>query len=169
MRQSDIATLFDYARWSNARILNAAAGLDDTHFCTPQLPDLGSLRAILVHVYGAEWVWRSRCAGTSPTSMPKAEDFASVAQLTAAWHEEEAAMCALIEGLDDARLDNEITYQTMNGKAMHAPLWHILTHAIIHGAQHRAEAAALLTTLGRSPGDIDFIYYDRERQDEVRA
>ena len=38
-------------------------------------------------------------------------------------------------------------------------LWQALAHVVNHGTQHRAEAAALLTTVGCSPGDLDMIDY----------
>jgi uncharacterized damage-inducible protein DinB len=164
MRQDELATLYDYNCWANARILNAAAGLNDAQFCTPQLPDLESIRAILVHTYGAEWLWRNRCQGDSPASMPQAEEFADFGALHSAWQTEEETMRSFVTALDDARLASEVSYSNLRGKAMAAPLWQILTHVIIHGTQHRAEAALILTSLGRSPGDIDFIFFGREQQ-----
>ena len=34
-----------------------------------------------------------------------------------------------------------------------------MAHLVNHGAQHKTEAAAILTGLGHSPGDIDLILY----------
>jgi uncharacterized damage-inducible protein DinB len=43
------------------------------------------------------------------------------------------------------------------------PVWQMLVHVVNHGTQHRAEAAALLTAEGRSPGELDLINYAEEQ------
>lgn len=40
------------------------------------------------------------------------------------------------------------------------PVWHILMHVLHHSAQHRAEAAAMLTHFNLSPGNIDYIGFE---------
>jgi uncharacterized damage-inducible protein DinB len=46
------------------------------------------------------------------------------------------------------------------------PVWQMLVHVVNHGTQHRAEAAALLTAEGRSPGELDLINYVEEQVEE---
>jgi uncharacterized damage-inducible protein DinB len=43
------------------------------------------------------------------------------------------------------------------------PVWQMLVHVVNHGTQHRAEAAAILTAEGRSPGELDLINYAEEQ------
>ena len=38
-----------------------------------------------------------------------------------------------------------------------------MAHVVIHGTQHRSEAAILLTTAGHSPGELDLIGFFREK------
>src|SRR6266581_6770413 len=45
------------------------------------------------------------------------------------------------------------------------PVWQLLVHVVNHGTQHRAEAAALLTAEGRSPGELDLFDYAEEQAD----
>jgi uncharacterized damage-inducible protein DinB len=39
----------------------------------------------------------------------------------------------------------------------------MLVHVVNHGTQHRAEAAALLTAAGQSPGELDLFDYAEDQ------
>lgn len=163
MQVNDIRLLFDYNDWANKRILDTAAALSDADFLAPRNLVWGSVRNTLVHAFGAAWLWRQRCQGTSPTALPSAEDFPTLAVLQAGWEEEAAAMRAYLSGLNDEQLNGAIRYRTTQGKEYSGVLWQILAHVVNHGTQHRAEVAEILTALGHSPGDVDLIVYLRRR------
>ena len=157
-------TLFDYNYWARERILRAADKVSDAQFLAPANFSWGGLRGTLVHVLSAEWVWRSRWQGVSPTAHLRAEDFPSIPALRVRWREEETAMREFVAKLTEPDLMRTINYTQMRGGVGAEPLWQLMMHVVNHGTQHRSEAAALLTEYGQSPGDLDFIVFVRERQ-----
>jgi uncharacterized damage-inducible protein DinB len=165
MNKHDLQLLYRYNAWANARILNAAGGLTEEQFAAPASFPHGGLRGTLVHALFAEWIWRMRWEGSSPTERLKQTDFPSLASLRTRWAVEEARLLAFVDTLSDERLNAVFEYKTTRGEAMREPaLWPVMVHVVNHGTQHRSEAAALLTGLGRSPGDIDLIIFLREQQ-----
>ena len=165
MHQADIVTLYDYNYWATRRIVGAAANLTTEQFTAPTPLSWGSVRDVLTHALSAEWAWRLRCQeGLAPTRLLDPAEFPTLDALLGRWAAEETAMRAYVAGLADSALNSPITYRNTAGKAFEALLWQILTHVVNHGTQHRTEVAHVLTSLGHSPGDMDFIVYLREVQ-----
>jgi uncharacterized damage-inducible protein DinB len=165
MQAEDIQILFSYNDWANERILRAAEHLSDEQFITPTSFGYGSLRDILVHTMGAEWMWRKRCQkNISPPALPKADAFPTLASLRTHWHEEAQHMRAFLATLRDEDMRYLVHYTNTRGAAFKTPLWQALMHVVNHGTQHRSEAALLLTSYGHSPGDIDFVVFLRQEQ-----
>jgi uncharacterized damage-inducible protein DinB len=71
---------------------------------------------------------------------------------------------AFVAGLTDEKLASELEYTSTEGGRHKRVLWETMAHLVNHGTQHRAEAAAMLTALGHSPGDIDLIVYLNEQR-----
>ena len=159
MNKQDILTLYKYNQWANAKIFNAAANITQEQFLAPASFPHGGLRGTLVHALFAEWIWRKRWEGTSPTNRLKPDEFPTVESLRSRWAEEEKQLMDFVDHLTDEKLNSPVSYTNTSGKPFTRTLWHMMAHLVNHGTQHRTEAAAILTDLGHSPGDIDLIFF----------
>jgi uncharacterized damage-inducible protein DinB len=164
MKKSEILTFYQYNAWANARILDTTAQVTPEQFLAPASYSHGGLRGTLTHILFAEWIWRKRWEGISPTEGFTPEDFPKFEALHDRWQAEEKLLMEFVEKLSDEALERIVVYKTTSGKPRQNPLWHLMLHLVNHGTQHRSEAAIMLTDLGHSPGDIDFIKYLRELQ-----
>ena len=164
MNTENIRTLFDYVYWANARIFRAALQVTPAQFTAANTSSYGSLRGTLVHILRSEMIWWRRLQGDPmPTGMPVEADFPTPQALLTVWQAEEPLMRAYLATLTEADLQVMISYKSTKGEPFQNICWGILAHVVNHGTQHRAEAAAMLTDFGRSPGDIDMIVYFREQ------
>jgi len=153
MTIDDIRDLFAFDRWATERILKALDGIDDATWTATQVVDERGLGGILVHHLGATQRWRHGLLEDGITPRPEKEPLPSPAALIAAWDAELPAIKAWLADLDDAWLardDEGVRF------------WQMLAHVVNHGTQHRSEAAVILTEAGRSPGDLDMIFFAEE-------
>ena len=154
MTIDDVRELFAYDRWATQRLLAALAGIDDDTWSRTQVIDKRGLGGILVHMLGAYQRWRHGLMEDSETPSPEREPLPSPADLRRRWDVEWPAMDAFLATRDEAWLqrdDEGVRFER------------IRQHLANHGTQHRAEAAALLTQAGRSPGDLDMIVWLEDR------
>ncbi len=150
MRISDIRYLFDYDRWATRRILAVLPGLPAEVWSRTQVVDERGLGGILVHQLGAHQRWRHGLSGSDLTPRPEREPLPSIEAVIASWEQEWRDLDGWLPAITDdwlAGTDEGVTF------------WQMLAHVVNHGTQHRSEAAALLTAEGRSPGDLDMIFY----------
>lgn len=159
MNKQDILTLYKYNQWANVKILNAAANVTPEQFLADASFPHGGLRGTLTHILFAQWIWRSRWEGNSPNYRIKPDEFPSFVSFHARWLPEEALLMNFVENLTDEKLNQVIQYKNTKGVPLQQVLWKMMAHVVNHGTQHRAEAAALLTEYGCSPGDVDMIYF----------
>lgn len=162
MNKQDILSLYRYNQWANAKILNAAANITPEQYLADASFPHGGVRGTLIHTLFAEWIWRKRWEGISPTVRLKPDDFPTFDSLRARWAEEEKLLMAFVDSLTNERLDGHFDYTSTDGTPYRRVLWQAMAHVVNHGTQHRSEAAAMLTDFGQSPGDIDMIYFLNE-------
>ena len=158
MQLDDIRFLFAFDRWATSKILDATEGVDPATWSATNIVDDRGLGGILVHHLGASQRWRIgfETRGTDEGPEPELEPLPTMDELRERWEAEWTAVDAWLPTLTD-----DFVAYVHEG----VPFWQMLVHVVNHGTQHRAEAAALLTGEGRSPGELDLINYAEERAD----
>src|SRR6266478_8352024 len=68
MNKDDIRLLYEYDRWANNRVLQAASALSDEQFTRDLGGSFPSVRDTLVHIIGGEWGWLAYWKEPSRTS-----------------------------------------------------------------------------------------------------
>lgn len=164
MNKQDILTLYQYNAWSNAKIVDAASHVTQEQFLAPAPFPHGGLRGTLVHALFAEWLWRNRWEGTAPafTFRWELEEYPNFESLRRRWAEEEFRLMNFVANVTEEELHRKIKYISTEGSPHERVLWECMAHLVNHGTQHKTEAAAILTDIGHSPGDIDLIVYLNE-------
>ena len=163
MQKTEILSLYAYNRWANRRILEATKQISPGQFLAPAPVSFGSLRGTLVHLLGAETLWRKRCQDKiSPSVLLAEEQLPTFDLLREYWQEEENAWQAFLNDLSDEALHRVVHYTSMKGVPFETVLWQILLHVVNHGTQCRSEAAVVLTSYNQSPGDLDYILFLRQ-------
>jgi len=166
MNAEYLKELLAYNAWADRKILGTASHLteEQRHAPMPKGFSAGSLHNTLRHVLFAEWLWLRRCLGHSVTGaeFPDAEVETFPAMLNF-WKVETFTMSAFAEALKNQDLERSIHYARANGEPYSNTIREVLTQMCFHGMQHRAECAVILTEFGYSPGNIDFIWFLREK------
>lgn len=154
MNKHEISTLIHYNYWANWRILALCEALSLDEFIRELTPDpgWGTLRNILAHTLDTELGWRSNLQSIDASVIIDGADFPDVASLKSRWEVEQTAWHNYIAGLSEEALAQGYGDEPQNSPKV----WQVIMHVMMHGNQHRAEAAYILTGYGHSPGEIDF-------------
>ena len=153
MHADEIRVLFAYDRWATRKVLDVLEGVDPAVWARTEVVGQWGLGAILVHHLGASQRWRHAFEDTGESPEPELEPLPSIADLRDRWDAEWAAVDVWLPTVTD-----DFVAHVHEG----VPVWQMLVHVVNHGTQHRAEAAALLTAEGRSPGELDLIFFAEE-------
>jgi uncharacterized damage-inducible protein DinB len=154
MRADEIRFLFAYDHWATRMVLNALDGLDLAAWARTDVVGERGLGGILVHHLGSSQRWRMFFEGRPTDVRAELEPLPTTDELRARWEAEWAEVDLWLQTLTDG-----FVASVRDG----VPLWQLLVHVVNHGTQHRAEAAALLTAEGRSPGELDLLDFAEEQ------
>jgi len=156
-----IQSLFDYNEWANNAILDAASSLAEEEVTRDRgegAAGHGSLQGILLHILGSHVSWLMRWTG-QPPHIARVEPGAVMPAIRESYANAHERLHAYVDSLTDDALDAEtglMDPQDGQWRTWRRPLWQVMLSTGTHAAQHRGEAALILTALGQSPGEIDY-------------
>jgi uncharacterized damage-inducible protein DinB len=150
---------YAYNNWANDIILDTCARLTAERFHQPAGASFDSVHHTLVHTMGGQWIWLSRWQGISPKTMLDPAEFSTLADIRDHWAAIERDTQGFVASLNDAALNQTITYRNTSGQTFSYPLWQLMAHQVNHATQHRSEIAMIVTQFNCSPGNLDLIAY----------
>ena len=163
MTKDDIQLLFEYDRWANNKVLQAASALSEEQFIRDLRGSFCSVRDTLVHIIGGEWLWLSywnapihspeviaelraqRDTHIHPNRLP---DIASV-QLK--WAEVAKEQLAFV-----CRVTEETLKTKLPARGTPLELVHLMQHMANHSTYHRGQISLMMRQLNAEPVATDF-------------
>ncbi len=146
----------DYNYWARDRQLQVCAKLSQEQLLRQVGGSFGSLRGILVHLVGVEWVWLERWLGRSPRALPW-PDFSTVPEISERWAMVERDLRKYMAGMDESTLAQPLTYINFAGQTWTYPRWQTILHLLNHQTYHRGQVTHVLRQLGAEAVPTDLL------------
>jgi uncharacterized damage-inducible protein DinB len=155
-----ITHLYEYNQWATTQLLNTCDGLSEDQLGKERGASFASIRRSFAHIAAAEINWLQRwMVGQNQTPTVELQKMPDMDTVRASFLSSHLGLREFIAGLTEGRLDAPLTFRDSSGTEQTRPLWQLMMHVANHGTYHRGEIAMMLTGLGHSPGDIDFIFW----------
>jgi uncharacterized damage-inducible protein DinB len=163
MTNDDIQLLFEYDRWANHRVLQAASTLSAEEFTRDLGGSIRSVRDALVHIIGGEWGWLTYWKQPSPGSASvtdlwtqhdalfNLDAFPDLTAVQLKWAEVERDQVEFVN-----RLTNESLVRMLPVRTTAISLAHLMQHLANHSTYHRGQVALMMRQLGAPPPATDF-------------
>lgn len=152
-------TLFAYHWHTTRQLLDRAAQVSQDQYRARPDATRASLHEVFFHLLRVDNTWRSALeSGQQPLPLSE-EDHPDLEAIRRGFEQQERDWSALLERWSPEQIEGPVTLTRRNGETLTAPRWRLLQQVILHGMQHHAELAQLLTAYGQSPGDIDFLFF----------
>jgi uncharacterized damage-inducible protein DinB len=161
--QDTLATMLDYSRWADERLIAAASELTDDQYTRHLGGGFGSIQAVIAHLAAAGNAWRTRFEGGRVTTLLTETQLPTVdaarRELMAAYDSfaQEAARSA-------DELNATFEYRNIKNIDVRVPRWVILRQFTNHSTYHRGQLSAMLRMLDKTPPATDFTVWVIEQQ-----
>lgn len=157
MHTDMLQSIYTHASWANTKLFDTAAELTDGQLMHAPVGS-ETVFDLLVHLVDVQRTWLGRAQLTVVPPLDRAA-CSTLPALREVWESIDTAGRRYLADLRADDLAEIVRYTNSKGEPQAYPRWQILLHQALHAAQHRSEAALLLTALGHSTGWLDYLIY----------
>ena len=159
MTLSELLDSFEYNRWAQVRILEAADELGAEAYDAAAPCSFPSLRATLEHMLATEVVWLARWQGHSLGDTPDYSGCRDAAGLHSIWRSFWRRQFRYLNDVSAEDLSQLIMIRTRTGIETVQTLRDTAVHVTHHSAYHRGQAVGQIRQLGGNPPATDYFIY----------
>jgi len=158
MKSTDtLTTLYSHNLWANLRLLGHCTELSNEQLDATISGTFGSIHDTFQHIVLAERSYFSRISTGQRYHHPQDADRQTISELMESVRE---TGIGLIEWAQKVKAEDKVLID-WDGTPREVPKTIILTQAINHATEHRAQIMVILTQLGIQPPDLDsWTYFD---------
>ncbi len=155
---SVLATLFRHNLWANLGLLEACAALSDEQLETSAIGGFGAIGDTLQHIARSEESYLYRIRTGNPIVRPDSVPPFSFDEMAESLRNSGEG---LIEWASNVQATDSVEIKWKDDQLVDVPKAVILTQAINHATEHRAQIMAILTQLGIEPPELSgWDYFD---------
>ncbi len=166
MHKDEIHLLYEFDRWANNRVFQAASTLSAEQFTRDLGGSFRSVRDTLVHIVGSEWTWLTCWKEPSPSSafitdmwtrhesVFNPNGFADLVAVRLKWAEVEGEQAEFVNRVTDESLRRMVPVLEKQ-----LSLAHLMQHLANHSTYHRGQVALMMRQLGAEPLATDFAMF----------
>lgn len=154
-------TIFQHNLWANLRLLESCAELTDEQLSATLSGAFGTIHDTLQHIVTAERSYFSRISTGQPIRRPADAPPMTISEMI---EMARASGQGLVEWAPKVQAGETVQID-WDGESLAVPKTIILTQAINHATEHRAQVSAIMTQLGIEPPDMQaWEYFDQQRK-----
>ena len=173
MTKDDIQLLYEYDRWANNRVLQAASTLSAEKFTRDLGGSFPSVRDTLVHIVRCEEGWLTCWKEPSPSptfvmdfwtrhhAAYNPDAFPDLAAVQLKWAEVEREQVEFVNRVTSESLKRMLPVLTSQ-----ISLAHLMQHLANHSTYHRGQVALMMRQLAAEPCATDFAMFMMEGRRE---
>jgi len=158
MTANEARTHLRYSGWASRKLLDAAKALNTDDLNQARGISHGSIVGTLGHIHFADRIWYSRAVDPHEPVIRESD----LKTLESQWPEIQRKWEAWSDQLQDADMDQPVTYKSPDGKQYSCPTRFVVLHLVNHATLHRGQAVGMIRQLGIAPPVTDLMAYCRE-------